>query len=275
MSHKLQIRIPRQAKRLLRWLAGIGIGLVILIAILTLPGAWRRSRLIVERNALVAKLDRDEPGWRWEDLIPTKLPKEENGALIVLEIAKTIPHDFIEKISQLEGVPYEYSKLPNIRLPQAYLSKLGRELTKVESARQQLSRLVGVKTGDYQWDHTQDNLNDGVMEAVFSEKGIPWWNDSSRVQHLLYREHDWLVGTRQGDKAADNLRSLIGFERTWNRFTMLSYFRTRYCISIVHAINRFLAQTEASDKSLEALAVDVEALRIDHQSLWFIKSDNK
>ena len=273
MSHKLLIRIPRQVKHLLRWLAGIGICLVILIAILTLPGVWRCSRLIAERNALEAQLDRDEPGWRWEELIPTRLPKEENGALIVLEIAKAIPNDFIKKIAQLDGMPYEYLKLPNIRLPKAYLSELGRELNNIEPARQQLSRLVGVKTGDYQWDHSKDNLNDGVMAAIFDEEGIPWWNDSSRVQHLLYRQHDWLVGTRQGDKAIENVRCLIGFERTWNRFTMLSYLRTRYCDSIARLINRVLVQTEPSDEALEALALDVEALRKDLRSLWFIQCE--
>jgi hypothetical protein len=265
--------LPRRLATLLRWLAGIGIVVVTLFALFTLPGSWRCSRLILERNALEAQLDRDEPGWRWEELIPTKLPREENGALIVLEIAKAIPNDFGEKVSQIEGWPYEYSKLPHIRLPQAFLSKLGRELSKVESARQQLPRLVGVKTGDYQWDHSKDNLNDGVMATIYDEERIPWWNDSSRVAQLLYREHDWLVGTKQADKAVENVRCLIGFERTWNRFTMLSYFRIRYCNAIANLINRVLAQTEPSDQALEALALDIEALRMDSRSLWFIQCE--
>src|SRR4051794_13593592 len=87
---------PRRVlRRLVRWTSAVGIAALVLLGMITLPGGWRLHRLLAERDALLAELDRAEPGWRWDDLVPAKVPDEHNGALKVLGIAKLIPNDWL------------------------------------------------------------------------------------------------------------------------------------------------------------------------------------
>ena len=159
--------------RLLRGTAWLGLTAVVLLAMLTLPGL-ALHRLAAERDALLAELDSNEPGWRWDDLVPAKVPDEQNGALRVLEIARLLPPQWRISIpEELDAKQPNTFNRPRARYTKDYIAYLGRELDKVKPARGRLTTLHGLTTGDYGWDHAADNGKGGVFMAAAYEKGIP------------------------------------------------------------------------------------------------------
>jgi hypothetical protein len=262
-------------RRVIRGLTVLALIALVLFAMLTLPGVWRIRRLVAERDALLAQLDRDEPGWRWDDLVPAKVPDKQNGALKVREIAKLIPEDWLRIPNEIADAQPEEFRNPRVRYTPAYLAALGQCLEKVKPARDQLPRLIGLTTGDYGWDHAADTPK-GVATATAEALGVAQADRPWLVFRLLEAEFTWLLGTGQEDRTAGNLRAQIGYLRTWNRYPCIStggFIRMRILDRLNQHLYRFLVQAEASPNALRALSRDLAALLPDLQDPWWLASE--
>jgi hypothetical protein len=264
-------------RRVIRGLTVLALIAVVLVVMLTLPSAWRLRRLVFERDALLAQLDRDEPGWRWEDLVPAKVPDEQNGALKVLEIAKLIPKDWLNMPDEVSDLrPRNTHLFPRVTFPNEYIAHIEQGLKRLTPARARFKELIGLTAGNYGWDHATEGKKDGVLQATWSGKAIPTLNDALQVYRVLRLEFDWLLSTGQGDQAADNLCAQIGYVRTWNSYPTIiesAGFRSRFYGALNEHSLRFLAQSIASPDALRRLSLKLESLKPDLHENWLVTSE--
>src|SRR5438128_1976608 len=100
--------------RLKTWSKRIGYSLLAILLFIGLIfalgwyGDWKEQRKLDE---MLAELDRNKPGWRWKDFLPTPLqPGQENGALRFIEFGKTIDENLLARPLETHN---DYNDPPN------------------------------------------------------------------------------------------------------------------------------------------------------------------
>ncbi len=140
------------AKPRCRWLKPIGCGLGILLVpalVLLIPTVrtWMgRHREIQQRLVeVIADLDRNDPGWRLEDIEAARaqIPEEENSARIVAKAGSLLPNDWKPQV--IEHLCKNLA--PEEQLAPDGFNLLAEELDAVRPALEEARKLAGLARG--------------------------------------------------------------------------------------------------------------------------------
>jgi hypothetical protein len=218
-----------------RWYL-LPIWIALLLVILLLIGGlfvtiWRHQQDAQVDDAM-AVLDREDPGWRWQDIEAARrrVPDEENGALHVSTACDLLPSPWNTKALDEELISSE----PNIRLTDHQADLLNSELEKLKPALIEARKLEHYPTGRYvvQW-------GPSILGTP-----IPHVRNVQAVCRLL--RHDALLASHQSDPeraiadciAGINVARSIGDEP----FAFSQAIRSDYINRTLNEVESTLAQ---------------------------------
>src|SRR5207249_93911 len=144
-----------RAKRILP-----GLGLLLLLFISLGVGWWCyvQAQAASRLTSAIANLDRQDPGWRWDDLQAKRasVPDEENAALRVEAAFNLMPRGWPTKPARPDDESEQKSLVeqildqePSTQLSEAQIKELRVELEKVKMALVEARKLAGLATGRY------------------------------------------------------------------------------------------------------------------------------
>lgn len=239
----------RPAKRIL-----LGLGFLLLVG-LALGLAWwcyvwtqASNRL----KATIANVDREDPGWRWEELQARRIavPDAENAAFRVEAAFKLLPRGWpsqpvgttsanktcVDQILDLE---------PNVQLNPEQVKALRVELEKVKPALDEARKLAGLPTGRYPAIRSEDVTSAMYLDRI--QKPRP-------VANLLLAEAALLAQDGQADAALTSCRSILNAGRSLGDepLALAQLVRMAGRGLAVVAVERVLAQGQPAEEALRA-----------------------
>jgi type II secretory pathway pseudopilin PulG len=249
--HHLPDTLPKPRGR--RWLLWLGVPLVLGILWLVFLYAFFAYWMDRELRAAMAVADRDSPGgWKLKDIEAHRqqIPDAENAALIAMRVKNLMPADWPLEIasSNPEPGPVWTMRLgelsPEVQLDAALLGRLRESLARVEPARAEAGKLIGMTRGRFpiQWDENVvlTTLNSGAARTT---------------ANLLHDEA--IVASQDGDadRALALVRGMLGAARAVGDEPLLisALIRIACDVQAVQTLERALAQGEPSRRELEAL----------------------
>jgi hypothetical protein len=217
-----------------RWLKRLGVTLLILAVGAGVRYAYVRHQAITALQAAVDELDREDPGWRLQDIEAARVwvPDHKNSALCTVAVNRLLPkewpsREFDEAFADLE---------PQRRLRPEDYRRLCKELDAVQPACAEAHRLADLPTGRH---HI-------VYRRLMVETLLKDQQQVRRVTRLLACEAMWR--DEEGDakgallcgRAALNAGRSLGDEPTG----ISQLIRVACVIQACRAVERTLAQGE-------------------------------
>lgn len=266
MSHvettDLRPDVPCLRRR--RW--RICLGLALLLFILTLVVIYSFFTYWMDRalREAMAEADRDSPeGWQLEDIEARRdqVPDEENAALVVMKVKSLLPANWPKDVATpadgadapLMSEPW-YERFhdlpPQVQLDADLLRSLRESLQRVEPARTQARKLIGMTRGRFPLEWQKQLL---VWKRLDSE-------DAGTAVNLLHYETALAAQDGDADGAMAFVRGLVGAARSIGDepFIRSALMRLGCNASAVVALERALAQGEPSARELVALQALLE-----------------
>jgi hypothetical protein len=241
----------RTARPRLRWrrllvrLGWTALGIVVIFWGLHQFDSWQAFR---ELQEAVEEVNRRDPAWRLEELEEKRsvVPDAENGALVVLTIARLLPKGWASKpiYEALEAIP------PAAQLHPRHLEALRAELKTLAPAVAEARKLVAYSRGRFPI----------TWEDSFLDTLTPHWQDTHYAIHLL--DADARLRSQDGDAdgALTCCRAILNAGRMLGDEPMLTTQLVRIaCRGVAPAsAERALAQGETSAKALAELQQSLE-----------------
>lgn len=237
-------------RRWFRRLCQVPVLLLIVADLVLMAAAYFTNRDQRRLEAVLAELDRSDPGWRWDDIQASrrKLSDTENSANIVLKAAGLIPEswpsrEFFEK-SRAEG----YEDL--IIEPAAQLDRDRTAFLRAEMARIGPALAVARRLVDFPYGRYPMRVDRHPVTLL-----VPHVRQALRVSTLL--RYDTLLRLQDGDTegALHSAMALLNVARSIGDeplFTSQS-LRIAARIVLVRCIERILAEGEPTDARLATL----------------------
>jgi hypothetical protein len=205
-------------------------------------------------NATIASLDKQDPGWRWEELQAKRaaVPDAENGALGVEAAFKLLPKNrpsqpagpdneseqksVVEQITDLE---------PNTQLNEEQIKELRAELAKAKPALDEARKLAGLPAGRYPPIRPEDVLSGGRSD--YAQHPRP-------IANLLIEDSALLTQDQQPDAALASSRAILNAGRALgdDPWAIAQLVRIACRRLTVIATERILAQGQPSESALRA-----------------------
>jgi hypothetical protein len=241
---------PAVAKRQRRWRRWTILGAVVTVA--ASLGAYAYLEVTSSRDLFdaIADADRLDPGWRFEDIEAArpKVPDGENSALLVAAAHATIPKAFLA--SPPDGVPTILERLmewPSEQpLDEPHLIELRAELAKADAALATARDLADRPRGRWAvlW-------NSDLLIATL----MPHIEQPRRVAQLLVLDAIAASADGNGDGALRSCRAALNAGRSMGDEPtgIAQLVRVACALDAVRALERVLAQGEASEPALNAM----------------------
>jgi hypothetical protein len=239
----VEIQLPRRRPWWRRWLRRIALTLLLALIGLGVRLYYRHHEAVTKLEEAVAALDRDDPGWRLEDIEAAReqVPEAENSARVVVAAAKLLPQgwprpEFDEPFGRLG---------PEEQLTPDDFARLKQELERVRPALEEARKLAALPHGRHRI----------VYQALVFETLLPDQPEARRVAHLLTREA--LLHEQRGDLKA----ALVSCRASFNAARSLGdepvglsqLIRTATVNNTCQALERVLAQGEPPPDELAAI----------------------
>jgi hypothetical protein len=200
-----------------------------------------------ELLAAIAEADRLDPGWRFEDIEAARpsIPDAENSALLVAAAYPKIPKTLLAP--RPDGGPTIWEESPSeLRLDDDRLSELRADLAKADAALPAGRELADRPRGRWAVAWNADF-------PIFTF--VPHLEKSRPVARLLVLDAAAAAADGKTDDAVRSCRAALNVGRsTGDAPTEIAQLvRVACAIDAVYALERVLAQGEASEASLQAM----------------------
>ncbi len=227
------------------WLAvTIWLFVLVLLGVLGFFGHfwYERRQAESQLEQVIAELDRDDPGWRFEDIEAAReqIPDAENGALVVEsaygKLTRYWPYPLCDTIDQPD---------PNERLSEDAIKAIGVELQLESAALDEARRLSSFDKGRYKINHLPDP----------SRTLHPHFNSIPVVVHLLRLDAVHAAAQQDFPRALRACGAMVAAGRTIGDEPMIISLSVR-CAKIGIAcatIERILGQGVSAPENLLAL----------------------
>jgi hypothetical protein len=194
-----------------RWLKRVALGVLFTVVLTTLGLTWdwysTRRAGQKKLDAVIARLDAEDPGWRLHDLNEArnaKLPPDEkNGAVVAAKAVELLPEGYKEWTRQPDTIPADLP--PNELLDPSYLAKLDTALAECNSTYQLLRTLPSIPAGGHRLVIAEPNPWDTSLKGTDQTRELSRFL-AARVELQLSRNE--LTG------ATDDARLLVFVART-------------------------------------------------------------
>lgn len=227
----------------LRWLKCIVSGLLILLILAVCAWTCLPHAAQQRLNEAMAELDRDDPGWRLEDIEAAReqIPEEENSARVIAAAVKLLPRrwppqELADRIATLT---------PQVRMAPEEFQRLKQELDNVQPALKEARKLADMPRGRHPLAYQPF-----VMYTALNDQA-----ETRRVVNLLYYDslqHDQeqdILSASNACRAALHAAASIGDEP----FAASQWIRIDGAILACQGIERALAQGEPASRELANL----------------------
>ncbi|MDR3618720.1 MAG: hypothetical protein P4L85_05160 [Paludisphaera borealis] len=254
---------PPRPRRRRRWPWLIGVPALLILA--TAFGAGMYAGRYVDRRlaAAIAATDRDDPGWRLDDLMAAREPvaDEDNSALVVAEVVAMMPEGWPGSPPTQPGMPKpppseaepalkRLAELEsNIRMDDETADAVRAELAQYADAVELARTIAEYDRGEHELEVAPNPINTLLTET----------QEGRLVPRLLaadaaIRAHDGDV-----DGALDSCRAILGVGRSLGDepFLISMLVRASMGQAAMDSARRVLAQGEPSDDALAMLQADL------------------
>lgn len=237
------------AKPRRRWLKRVGCGLLVLLVpalillTIALPNyVWRHHVVQQRLDEALASLDRNDPGWRLEDIEAAReqIPEEANSAPVVVAAARLLPRDWPSK-----DFEDRFAHLwPEELLIADDFARLKQQLGHVQPALDEAHKLANLPRGRHRITYERNILT----------TQLPGQGEVRRIAQLLV--YDAVRHDQEGDlkramiacRAAFNAGRSVGDEP----FAVSQLFRCHAVFSACQGVERVLAQGQPPSEELAA-----------------------
>jgi hypothetical protein len=263
---------PRRRRK---WLI---LGGLVLLLVLAVGGFYVSLRLSAERGwrAAVAEAERDDPNWRFEDLLARRAhcPDAENAALVIAATKKLVPKlwpawdyaitqpkplpdvpllafeethaKWTEEEKKREELATSFTELqPQAQLSEHQLNVLREEMQRAEKAVAEARKLVNLPRGRFYVRYSPDWIST-VLDEVQDARG---------VTNLL--AYDALLRAQEQDLAGamESCHAILNLCRSFDDEPMVIAMLVRVaCRSVaIRRLERILAQGEPAEADLDRL----------------------
>jgi hypothetical protein len=238
------------------WRIWIGVASLLFVVWLAVMYGFFAYWMDRELREAMAEADRESPsGWQLEDIAAQRedVPDKENAAIVVLKVKSLLPGNWLAPGTNSGPEQILEQRLPAIS-PQVQLDDdlrdiLRTSLSKVEPARAEARKLIGMKRGRFPLQYAKDIY----MTTLQSQ--------DARIAGILLR-YEAALAAQDGnaDGAVDFVRGLVGCGRSvGDEPTLVSALIRLACDAhAVAALERALAQGEPSSWQLETVQALLE-----------------
>jgi hypothetical protein len=274
-----EITPPRRRHRQWRWVVWVVVPLQLLL--LAAAGAGTYAARLVDRRleAAVAEADRDDPSWRWDDLMTARdpVPDRENSALVVAEALSLLPENWPLGPAPHPGEPNP----PDTEVSKAY----GGMIDIAENVRPDdlVARTLRVELETYAEAvaiaRTVADYHRGRHELMpgptLIDTPLPETQAARTAARLL--SADAAVRAHDGDPdgALDSCRAILGVGRSIGDepFSISQLVRINIGLHAARAARRVLGQGEPSDGALARLQADLSGELSQPLLLWAMRGE--
>ncbi|MBI3410695.1 MAG: hypothetical protein HY040_20350 [Planctomycetes bacterium] len=260
-SPQLRPAFPKPRSRLRRWLARGVLGVAILAVLAFGIGAVVTFFADADLTDIYAKLDRDDPNWRLEDLEAHRkeLPAEENSALHVLSTSRAIGGLVTWRSSQTYGKLFE-NLPPQARLNFQQRKYLNERLQSRQKALAEARKLKDMPEGRYPLAYSVD-----FISTLLPNRSDLWVNYDPLKWDATLR-----VDAGDADGAMEACRALLNAYRSVGDepFLTMQYVRYFGQSALVETLERVLAQGQPSEGALKEMQRAL-AGEIAEPTLWY------
>jgi hypothetical protein len=211
---------------------------------------WERRQAFNELQAVLAEIDRTDPGWRLEDLEAARrvVPDDHNSALIVLEAHRKLPAEwYSEAVDELAKTP------PPSNLPDTVLKQVRGELQTVQQAAVAARKLIDYPEGRFAIAYSPDAITTNIEHVQITRTIMTILNLDVHASLA-----DDQIGTAfRSVLAMLNAGRAVGDEP----IMMTQLVRMQVQLQSVWCMERVLGHGELGETELKAAqeAMDVEA----------------
>jgi hypothetical protein len=214
---------------------------------------WTQARN--ELNAAIAKLDREDPGWRWDALQANRaaVADEENAAPRLEAVFNHLPGGWPHQPVAADDAPEEKSLVEQIQdqepvnqLSDQLIRELRVELEKVKPAVEEARKLAGLPAGRFPAVPPE--------HALSGSSSPDYEQHPRRVANLLLADAALLAQDQQLDVALVSGRGILNAGRALGDDPLLVAHLVRIACRhlTVVTIERILAQGQPSESALRA-----------------------
>lgn len=236
-----QVSDSTHPRRGMSWLKAIGLTVVILVIVVAGGLMWNQHTSASKLQNMLAEMDRNEPGWRFEDIEAARpeIPDEQNSAAV------------IDAAVQLMPKQWPSADFPNDQLRRRTsaemlsgeeFTRLTRELASVRPALSMALKLSDLPRGRNRIQHARNPLATLLPHAQHSRTIVSLLNYESMRQNQRGDSKKALLAV----VAALNAARSVGDEP----FYISQLVRTAGVALVCQAIERILGQGEPSSEDL-------------------------
>ncbi|MCI0379357.1 MAG: hypothetical protein L0215_17240 [Gemmataceae bacterium] len=218
-------------------------GLLILALCAGAPLCYLLWQANAQRRALaevIAELDREEPNWRFFDMVRTRkhIPPERNSGDVILAAYAKFPKAFGEVpiLQEIESLP------PNKALTAAQENALWAAVQPFEAGLADALAIADMDEGNYAISYTEDIISTLIPHAQKVREMATWL----AADAVLKAQKGNVPGACLSARAALNAGRSFGDEP----FTVSTLVRINCVLLACAALERVLAQGDASDADL-------------------------
>jgi hypothetical protein len=212
---------------------------------------YRHHQAVKELEAVVAELDRTDPGWRLADIEAARavLPDDKNSALVMGKVVAALPARWPtdpvnDRLDRFKDLP------PNVRMDAEDADYLRETLKSLEDARRDARKVADMPNGRYPITYQRNILN----------TLLPHVDPVRKVFYLLQLE--LTVQAQDGDLAGAlrSCRAMLNAARSLGDepFLVTQLVRMAGIGITVRAVERVLAQGEPEPEELLQLQNDMQ-----------------
>src|SRR5262245_32754199 len=157
MSEPQETKVRKNHRRrgwLKRLMWAVSGSLLALLALISVPWAYRHINDARELRQYLAELDRSDPGWRLDDVLDARreVPDEENSALAIADAFGRLPEDRAPNLDGLLDPPLP----PQMQLDEGRMAALDEELAGLDPVIEAARRMRTMKHGRHPLSLTAD-----------------------------------------------------------------------------------------------------------------------
>jgi hypothetical protein len=239
----IYLRMPDVLRRrpTWRWLKRLALGILVLTLGLAIHWAFTSYRTTGALRQMAAALDRDDPGWRLEEIEAARpaIPDAENGALIVRDTLPLMPMRRVPSFDFLKVPPPE-------QYPAADFALLEAELDPMEPGLAVARGLAWRPRGRLPLEYARNPLETTLSSAQAAARWLNQWLVLDALRHAQVGRMKEAV---QSSRAALNAARTLGDEP----MMMSQQIRIGCVLDACGAVERTLAQGEPDPRDLQEL----------------------
>lgn len=251
---------PGTPRRKRRWPFRLATGFFVLAVLAFAIAAFVSFLADSDLTGIYAKLDRDDPNWRLEDLEAHRkdIQAELNSALHVTKVSRDVGGRFVSASSQVYWKLFE-DLPPQARLNLQQKKYLNDQLQPLQKALAETRKLKDMPEGRYPVAYSVDYISTFLLHR------LDLWG--------FYEPLKWDAALRvdagDADGAMESCRALLNAYRSVGDDPFLTTQYVRYFghSALVETLERVLAQGQPSDAALKELQTAL-ASEIAAPSLW-------